>query len=92
MIGTRRGRYSKVGTKERRADLGNKFLEGKEVIEIVVRKDKATTNFKLVRDKDDIYLVFNQNQLGKQSNVDLWEEIQGQFAKTEPSAFPAKPK
>ncbi|MGI8980952.1 MAG: hypothetical protein ACR2FY_17125 [Pirellulaceae bacterium] len=71
---------------------GNKFLEGKEIIDIVVRKDKETANFKLARDKDDLYLVFNQNLLGKLTNMDLWEEIQGQFPKTEPSAFPAKSK
>ena len=71
---------------------GNKFLEGKEIIDIVVRKDKAATNFKLARDKDDIYLVFNQNLLDKHSNMDLWEEVLGQFPKTEPSAFPAKSK
>jgi hypothetical protein len=69
---------------------GNTFLEGKEIIDIVVRKDREKRNFKLVRDKDDIYLVFNQNLLDKQPNMDLWEEVLRQFPKTEPSAFPKK--
>jgi hypothetical protein len=73
---------------------GNKFLEGKEVIDIVVRKGEDTTDFKLVRDKEDIYMVFGRTQgprnlLGKMSNLGLWQEIRGQFPME--SAFPAKP-
>ena len=74
---------------------GNKFLEGKEVIDIVVRKGEDTTDFKLVHDKEDIYLVFRPTQggphnwLGKMTNLGLWQEIRGQFPSE--SAFPAKP-
>ncbi|MGI8978143.1 MAG: hypothetical protein ACR2FY_02845 [Pirellulaceae bacterium] len=74
---------------------GGKFLENKEVIEIVTNSKETTTRFKLVRGDDEVILVFGrQNLLAKMTNQRLWQELRAQFPMPEESAFPpaSKPK